>query len=98
MGKRYKNVDYLYQKGKAGDFCISKNEDMLHLIYSFKQPVSNEDAQDIVSLPIRRVGILDSRPTVWEWNGDLDKPTLSPSILVHDRWHGFLRNGKLETA
>lgn len=38
----------------------------------------------------------------WAWNGDLDKPTLSPSILSSGRdakgntvthWHGFVRDG-----
>jgi len=40
---------------------------------------------------------------VWEWNGNRETPTLSPSILVHGvvgqpaRWHGYLREGELET-
>jgi hypothetical protein len=46
----------------------------------------------------------------WEWNGDLEKPTLSPSVLVNGmrgnsspewdaanpRCHSFMREGKLE--
>lgn len=32
----------------------------------------------------------------WSWNGDLDKPTCTPSIL-HDKnscgWHGYLTDG-----
>lgn len=35
------------------------------------------------------------RPS-WEWNGDLDKPTLSPSILSRNGpcgWHGYLVDG-----
>ena len=35
--------------------------------------------------------------TYWWWNGDRDKPTLSPSIGVPAtppyRWHGFLKDG-----
>lgn len=37
--------------------------------------------------------------TYWWWNGDLDKPTLKPSIGIyaHDgkrySWHGFLTDG-----
>ena len=41
----------------------------------------------------------------WAWNGNKESPTLSPSILHwgdgKDKpasWHGFLRDGKLETA
>jgi hypothetical protein len=39
--------------------------------------------------------------TPWDWNGDLEKPTISPSILVmptpiQPRCHSFIRNGKWE--
>lgn len=38
---------------------------------------------------------------VWEWNGSLDKPTFSPSLLVNgfdpaSRCHSFVRDGKIE--
>lgn len=37
------------------------------------------------------------KPTVltgWEWNGDLDKPTLTPSININrGHWHGYLTDG-----
>lgn len=34
----------------------------------------------------------------WSWNGDLEKPTLSPSILSqgYSRCHSFLRDGVFE--
>lgn len=34
-------------------------------------------------------------PAVWEWNGDMDKPTVRPSILFLSgcKWHGFLTDG-----
>lgn len=40
---------------------------------------------------------------VWGWDGDEEKPTLTPSILAYDRagngqriehWHGFLTAGR----
>ena len=45
----------------------------------------------------------------WDWNGDKDKPTLSPSIWFSAghaqhgkdngcRWHGFLRDGVFHDA
>lgn len=37
---------------------------------------------------------------VWTWNGDMEKPTFSPSLLVHGatdkRCHSFVRDGKIE--
>lgn len=46
-------------------------------------------------------------PQAWGFNGDVDKPTLSPSILVHEtkrtdgttfspRCHSFVRDGRIE--
>ena len=37
----------------------------------------------------------------WEWNGSLDRPTFSPSLLVdkdnpEGRCHSFVRDGKIE--
>lgn len=36
----------------------------------------------------------------WQWNGDMDKPTFSPSLLcghtVGRRCHSFVRDGKIE--
>lgn len=41
----------------------------------------------------------------WEWNGNKEKPSLSPSILHWGNgknqpatWHGYLMDGKLVTA
>ena len=39
---------------------------------------------------------------IWEWNGSMDKPTFSPSILYHGveghrpRCHIFVRDGRIE--
>lgn len=37
---------------------------------------------------------------VWKWNGNKEKPTLSPSLQQHSacRWHGFVRRGQFEKA
>lgn len=35
----------------------------------------------------------------WTWNGDLDRVTLSPSLVVEDRGavcHSFVRDGRIE--
>ena len=31
----------------------------------------------------------------WAWDGNEDKPTLTPSILVNGQWHGYLTAGRL---
>jgi hypothetical protein len=32
---------------------------------------------------------------VWGWDGNEEKPTLTPSIDTKDHWHGWLRAGRL---
>ncbi len=36
----------------------------------------------------------------WQWNGDMDKPTFSPSLLCghtsNRRCHSFVRDGRIE--
>ena len=34
------------------------------------------------------------------WDGNIERPTFSPSIWLSDRkgWHGFIRNGDLHSA
>lgn len=35
----------------------------------------------------------------WEWNGDMDKPTCTPSILINaGHWHGYLTDGVFKTC
>jgi hypothetical protein len=72
--------------------------------------------QDTCIIPIARQWLEETEPIensvyhqadgkpAWEWDGNREAPTLSPSILVHggkgqpDQWHGWLRAGKLVTA
>ena len=35
---------------------------------------------------------------VWGWDGNVDMPTLTPSISLAGVWHGFLRAGVLESC
>lgn len=42
------------------------------------------------------MGALDFRPhesPSWDWNGDKEKPTLTPSVHTPGHWHGFLTDG-----
>ena len=46
------------------------------------------------------VNINRSRHPVWEWNGSMEAPTFSPSLLVNagtpQQCHLFIRDGRLE--
>lgn len=47
----------------------------------------------VVSLPIGTNSLDKRKP--WGWNGNKEKPTLTPSILFLSgcKWHGFLTDG-----
>lgn len=55
-------------------------------------------------LPDGNVGWLRLRPLVagehpsWEWDGNQDKPTLTPSVHLPGRWHGWFRDGRMESC
>lgn len=34
----------------------------------------------------------------WSWDGNEDKPTLTPSLHAVTTWHGWVRNGQLVEA
>lgn len=40
---------------------------------------------------------------IWSWNGDVERPTLAPSILTEEKWagkpfrcHSYIKNGIVE--
>lgn len=34
----------------------------------------------------------------WTWDGNVKQPTLTPSILSPNVWHGYLTRGRLESC
>jgi len=73
---------------RPGDFCFSEEAD---IIYLWMPGVSGPDA-----IRIQRGTAGGDR--VWGWDGNTDKPTLTPSLHAVGEWHGFLRSGKLESC
>ena len=90
------NLDDLDTNGHKGDWCFLRDDTFIAIRYG-------EDAfKDLVIIPVAEK-IMQGKPH-WQWDGNKESPTISPSILVHavegwtDGWHGYLRNGKLETV
>ena len=91
--------------GEVGDWCFQTLEDgrlMLFLRYPIKEEYANlgdyweysmtKKQGDIVRIPLSGT---TEKP--WNWNGNREFPTITPSINVVGRWHGFLTNGKIIT-
>ena len=89
-----KNLDDLETNGKKGDWCFIRYDTYIGIQYG------EDSFTGTVVIPVSASG--DGR--CWKWNLDKESPTISPSILVHpnegntEGWHGWLRNGILETA
>ena len=71
-----------------GDFCF--DEDFSHL-YLILPGTKHPD-----SIAIQR-GTLGG-PRAWGWDGNVERPTLQPSIHMPGEWHGYLRAGQLESC
>ena len=93
-----KNLDDLDINGKIGDWCFLNNTKNIAIRYGAIA------FSGTVVIPISGNRPFDCKLGDWEWNGDVNRPTIFPSILVRavegfsEGWHGFLRNGILETV
>jgi len=70
---------------KVGDFAF--DEDFTH-IYIWIPGIKGPDAIQIQKGPA-------GGNRVWGWDGNVDKPTLTPSIHCLGEWHGHLVAGRL---
>ena len=102
------SLDDLDTNGQIGDWCFHVTKEHLYLFLRY--PISDDEWNkwygfsreeapefnrgDVVSLPLSG----DNTKPVWQWDGDRNFPTLTPSINVIGRWHGWLREGQLVTA
>lgn len=76
------------EMSQPGDFTF--DDDFSH-IYLWLPGLNGPE-----SLQIQR-GESD-KDRIWGWDGNEDKPTLTPSIQTIGHWHGFLRAGRLESC
>jgi len=101
------SLDDLEKNGIVGDWCFSNSEKGIFIRYPIsdhewfkwydftREQAPEYNRGDIVHLPI----ILgNSEPSHWGWDGNKEAPTLTPSINVIGRWHGWLREGQLIAA
>jgi len=67
-------------------------KDATHIHINFPSPSGN------LILPVM-IGGTRKGTNNWTWNGDVDSPTIKPSILTTRnkfRWHSFVNDGKAE--
>lgn len=90
-----KDLDQFDREGTKGDWCFINDDEYIAIRYG------DEAFKGTCVLPIRPH---DGKAS-WNWDGNREAPTLSPSILIwgdgRDKpatWHGYMRSGKLEMA
>jgi hypothetical protein len=74
--------------GTRGDFFF--RGDYLHLVL----PDGTHICIAVTKDGARPANVPASRPC-WKWDGNEEKPTLTPSIHTIDHWHGHLTAGRL---
>lgn len=85
------NLDTLDAQGKKGDWCFLNDDRLMALRYG-------DEIENTCVIAVRP----GANKHVWNWDGNKDAPTLSPSIRCYtgDKtlWHGFLEHGVLREA
>lgn len=86
-GKEYDDSDQLYEMGEIGDYALEPGA--IWLI------VPDGERREFIRLPY-----VDGQatPAAWGYVASASGPTLSPSIKVIGKWHGWLRDGELIEA
>lgn len=69
------------------------------IVRAFKEEYPNDHSKNqrwLIFCPACKCGHpIDDR---WKFNGDLKKPTFTPSLLVHAQYicHSFIKDGKIQ--
>lgn len=89
-GKRHETVEAFLAEGAVGDWAFTEDNAYICI----------ETPGGTAILPIDPVVSAQHNKPHWTWDGNRDAPTLTPSILHHGtpEWHGWMREGKLETS
>ena len=89
--QRFEDIDDV--RGKPGAFEFYKHGERYPAGMLFSCPCG---CKLIASLAFRPASKEDRAS--WEWDGDIDAPTLSPSVHNVGHWHGWLKNGVWESV
>jgi len=93
MGQLRANLDDLKQNGQLGDWTFTDGD--THII--IRLPAGGLDPRGILS-PIPLKPEPDPNEDDWQWDGNREAPTLTPSINWVGVWHGYMRAGQLVPA
>lgn len=82
---------------KPGEFYFETRDDGKHWLMVIL-PFRNADGK-FINIPTEvSIGHPNNNGAVWQWDGNEEHPTITPSIHTHGVWHGWVRNGELVEA
>lgn len=98
-GVLWDDAEIFTTHGLVGDWHFF-NED--HDLWLKIPSLDGNPRGEVIHLYIHREGQEPANKPSWIWDGNREKPTLSPSIKTWNKdqeiWHGYLRAGLLEKA
>jgi len=75
---------------RPGDYCFSYADDKIVAIW-LAVPTGRRMKYEFSRIPI-------TGDEAWQWDGNKDSPTLTPSVHAVGHWHGWVRAGELVEA
>lgn len=95
MSQLRKNLDDLEENGQSGDWAFSDDTDHPQYIYiRIPDGVNERGSTTPWLLKEKPDPVIDD----WQWDGNREAPTLTPSLHWVGVWHGWMRNGQLVPA
>ena len=79
-----------FEEWPKGDYWWYVDDGNRRLCTSLMGP----DGSDVLVWQVRR-GPEPPENRIWGWDGNVEQPTLEPSLHWIDKWHGWMRAGKL---
>lgn len=89
-GIRVLNLEEMWQTG-LGAFCFTAGQtSLLAMLPNNDEEYGFYHCAFNISDP--------GRSPCWHWDGNIEAPTLYPSLWLPGHWHGWLRNGRFESV
>ena len=86
------NLQDLDDNGLLGDWAFSDGDTYIFI----RLPRPGVDRGEVTAEGLKLSVISLPNEENWQWDGNREAPTLSPSINWVGVWHGWMRAGKLE--
>lgn len=98
-GRHIENENEFLTSGEVGDWSFRLSESETPVMHILIWLPCGPDDKSVAVLPVHEHPDA-SIPGAWYWNGNIESPTVEPSIFHHaeDEWHGWMTEGQLISA